>query len=194
MDKTETIPLTEPQIIEKVLGGQFQLFGLLVQQHWNLAMALALVRCSDPAAAEDIVQESFIKAYCHLSRLRDRSCFLGWLTKIVIQECHSYHRQQMRRAVATSMDIQSLDPRQVVFAAESNPGLTSKQVEFIHSAIRGLPDSFRDVIIMRFIGGLSVKDIALQSGKRYGLVRVRLHRAYKLLRDKLAPVIQEVQS
>ena len=52
----------------------------------------------------------------------------------------------------------------------------------------------QNVVIMRFVGGLPLKQIAEQIEKKYGTVRVWLHRAYKLLKEDLTPIIEEVQS
>jgi RNA polymerase sigma factor (sigma-70 family) len=57
-----------------------------------------------------------------------------------------------------------------------------------------MPEKFRELIIMRFVSGLSAVQIAKKLGKQPGAIRVRLHRAYQILRKDLAPLLEEVKS
>ena len=86
--------------------------------------------------------------------------------------------------------IETLDEQPAMAA---NPGLTQNQIHFVRQTVRGLPEKFRTMIVMRFVADLSTVQIAEQLGKRPGTVRVLLHRAYKLLRKDLAPLLEEVK-
>ncbi|MBC8216980.1 MAG: sigma-70 family RNA polymerase sigma factor, partial [Planctomycetes bacterium] len=86
-----------------------------------------------------------------------------------------------------------LDELAEELAGASNPGLTQSQVHFVRQTVGRLPEKFRTLIVMRFMAGLSTVQIAEQLGKRPGTVRVRLHRAYKILRRDLAPLLAEVE-
>ena len=185
--------LSEAEIIEGILQGRRDLFERLVKRYWKTAVALAVCRCGDPAAAEDLAQNSLIKAYTNLGTLRDRRRFGGWLSKIVIQECHSYHRGKKRRQLFFSPAPAVSDPA-FACAAQDNPGLTNEQVSFVHACVRRLPQRLQQVVLMRFVGGFTVRQIADRLGKKSGTVRVRLHRALKILKEQLAPILQEVQS
>ena len=79
-------------------------------------------------------------------------------------------------------------------AMTANPGLTKNQIHFVRQTVRRLPEKFRTMIVMRFVADLSTVQIAEQLGKRPGTVRVWLHRAYKLLRKDLAPLLEEIES
>ena len=80
------------------------------------------------------------------------------------------------------------------FAASTNPGLTNDQTHHVREVVTRLPEKFRNVIIMRFVGGLSTAEIARQLGKRHSTVRVWLHRAYKILRKDLVVLAGEVEN
>ena len=182
------------QLIRAALLGENSAFGTIVERYWNMVVALALSRVSDAAEAEDIAQESFLKAYSQLVSLRDPSRFAGWLSKITMQQCSNSLRRTVRckRALGsrtTPVEVLNEQP-----AMAANPGLTQNQVHFVRQTVRRLPEKFRTLIIMRFVAGLSTMKIAEQLGKRPGTVRVRLHRAYKLLRKDLAPLLEEVGS
>ena len=181
---------SDKQLIFATLCGDNAAFGTIVQRYWNMVIALALTKTTDPAEAEDIAQESFLKAYSQLHSLRDPYRFAGWLSKIVSQQCYNSTRKKIRHNTALNERAASLEDIKITFA--NNPGLTQKQADFVRQTVRQLPEKFRDPVIMRFMAGLSAIQIAEQLGKRPGTVRVRLHRAYKILRRDLAPLFEEV--
>ncbi len=184
----------DQQLVRATLLGEKSAFGAIVEKYWNMVVALALSKISDAAEAEDIAQESFLKAYSQLANLRDPSRLAGWLSKITIQQCSNSLRKTVRRKRALgcrATPIEALDEQP---AMASNPGLTQSQIRFVRQTIRRLPEKFRTMIVMRFVANLSTVQIAEQLGKRPGTVRVRLHRAYKLLRKDLAPLLEEVGS
>ena len=182
------------QLVRAALNGETSAFGAIVEKYWNMVVALALSKISDAAEAEDIAQESFLKAYSGLAGLRDPSRLAGWLSKITMQQCSNSLRRTVRskRALGCrATPVEALDEQPALTA---NPGLTQKQIHFIRQTVRRLPEKFRTMIVMRFVADLSTVQIAEQLGKRSGTVRVRLHRAYKLLRKDLAPLLEEVGS
>ena len=185
---------SDQQLVRAALDGDASAFGAIVERYWNMVIALALSKISDVAEAEDIAQESFLKAYSQLSGLKDPSRLAGWLSKITIQQCSNSFRRTLRckRALGCRITpIKELDYQPAILA---NPGLTQNQIHFVRQTVRQLPEKFRTLVIMRFVADLSTVQIAKQLGKRPGTVRVWLHRAYKLLRKDLAPLLEEVES
>ena len=184
----------DTELIESTLQGNRAAFGELVQRYWSLAVALALSRLADTADAEDIAQDSFIKAHAKLHTLQDHDRFAGWLSQIVIHHCVNAHRQRQRQQRSMGRAIRDEAVLANVTAYSANPGLTAQQIHFVRQTLGKLPARFKRPIIMRFVGGLSAVEIARQLGKRPGTVRVWLHRGYQLLRQELAPLLEEVQS
>jgi len=191
-DSLEITTAGDERLIAATLRGDAASFGIIVERYWNLAVALALSRIDDIAEAEDIAQESFIKAHLHMHTLRDPSRFAGWLTKIVSQKSADVLRRRARERAIYGDHINDMES--LSFTHSSNPGLTIEQMHFIRQAVRKMPEKFRRLIIMRFVAGLSAVQIAKQLGKRPGSIRSRLHRAYNILRRDLAPILEEVES
>jgi RNA polymerase sigma-70 factor (ECF subfamily) len=166
---------------------------VIVERYWKMVVAMALMRVADPAEAEDVAQESFLKAYCQLHSLRDPSRFAGWLAKITLQQCSDSIRRTVRCKSALGCRATPLNELDAKPAEPANPGLTQRQIHFVREAVRRLPQKFQSLIVMRFVAGLSAVQIAEQLGKRPGTIRVRLHRAYQILRRDLAPLLEEVE-
>ena len=182
------------QLVRAVLDGESSAFGAIVERYWNMVVALALSKVTDGAEAEDIAQESFLKAYSQLSSLKDPSRLAGWLSKITIQQSSNSLRRTLRDKKALGSRTIPIETLNEQPAMAANPGMTQKQIHFVRQTVRQLPEKFRTMIVMRFVADLSTVQIARQLDKRPGTVRVRLHRAYKLLRKDLAPLLEEVGS
>jgi len=133
--------------------------------------------------AEDVAQESFLQAYRKLGDLRDGSRFAGWLSQIVRQRSVDC-LQREGRPKGVSLEVMG-EPA----ALTTNPGLTEEQRRWIRMAVGRLPEKFREVILMRFVGGMSTGEIARQLQQRPVTVRVKLHRAYKRLSRDLRPMM-----
>ncbi|MFC1761819.1 RNA polymerase sigma factor [Planctomycetota bacterium] len=183
---------TDIELIEATRQGDLAAFGMLTQRYWSLAVALGLSRLDNTADAEDVAQESFIKAHAKLATLHDPQRFTGWLSRIVLQQCVDVHRKKQRQQRALGHAIPMETNLEYMPAFSTNPGLTKQQIRFIRQTIGNLPEKFKQPIIMRFVSGLSAVEIAQQLGKRPGTVRIWLHRAYQILRQELAPLLEEV--
>ena len=190
----ETVEATDEELVRAAVAGDVSAFGTLVERHWNMVAALALSKTADPNEADDIAQESFLKAYAHLPRLRQPARFAGWLSKITFQECTNALRRKVRQRTFLKSRAWQPTESQIMPAYSSNPGLTDNQIDFVRQTVSALPEKSRRLIVMRFVAGMSAVQIAEQLGKRPGTVRVWLHRAYKILRKDLAPLLEEVGS
>ncbi len=192
-DEPRQFAADDERLVLAVLGGEVSSFGVLVERHWRIVFAMALSRVRNSAEAEDIAQESFLKAYSQLHTLKDPTRFMGWLNKIVHQQCTNAIRKRLRHKAAVDREAAEPVDLEAVVGYSSNPGLTEAQIRFVRETTGNLPERLRELIIMRFMTGLSAVQIAEQLGKRPGTVRVSLHRAYKILRRNLAPLLEEVE-
>ena len=185
-DNSGLTAANDVKLIKDTLQGDNSSFGVIVQRYWNMAIALALSEVGNITQAEDIAQESFIKAYSQLSGLKDPSRFAGWLSMIVNQQCVNVFRKKAKEKIIFNTEMLNS-----LLLCPSNPGLNVEQSNLVRQTVHRLPEKFRKVIIMRFVAGLSAAQIAKQIGKRHGTVRVWLHRAYQILREELTPLLEE---
>jgi RNA polymerase sigma-70 factor (ECF subfamily) len=192
-DRSRLTAAGDERLIAAALNGDASSFGAIVERYWNMAVALAMTRISNPIDAEDAAQESFIKAYSQLHTLRDPSRFAGWLSRIIAQQCANLLRKRARDKMVSSHETAALEALGSAAALYTNPGLSAEQAHFVRRTVSQLPEGFRKVVIMRFVGGLSASQIARQLGKHHGTVRVALHRAYKTLRKDLASLLEEIE-
>jgi RNA polymerase sigma-70 factor (ECF subfamily) len=140
----------------------------------------------DDAAAEDVVQDAFVKAYRGLARFRGDSQVESWFYRIVVNEAHNYRRwRRVREAWNAAWAEDVPDP------ASGTPG-DPKLRERIASALEGLSRTQREAFVLVHLEGFTVRDAAAVLGRSEGTVKTHLHRALRKLRRRLADLQGEV--
>ncbi|HTD05507.1 RNA polymerase sigma factor RpoE [Undibacterium sp.] len=185
----------DQQLVERVQRGDKKAFELLVSKYQRKLMRLVSRLVHDQAEAEDVVQESFIKAYRALANFRGDSAFYTWLYRIGVNTAKNYLVTQGRRApTSTDADIEEAetfvdaDGLRDINTPESL--LASKQIaETVNAAMLALPEELRNAITLREIEGLSYDEIAEVMLCPIGTVRSRIFRAREAIAEKLRPVL-----
>ena len=179
---------SETELIAAVLLGETQLYRELLRPYEGSLYRTALYYTKNAADAEDVVQEAITRGFRKLSTFRAESRFGTWLTSIVLNEA----RCRLRRNCRVSMD--PLDNPELVPAAAScdwaeSPlnRLERKEVhEQIEQALGVLPKKYKEVFLLRHKEDLNVGETANILGISQSCVKVRLHRAIKMLRKRLS--------
>ena len=185
--------MEDKEIIEKVLAGDNDAFGLLVERYQNKIYNLCLRMCGNEDDAFDLTQDAFVRAWRNLGGFQFESAFSTWLFRLSSNICLDFLRAKKRRAavsltVSDEEDEESqLDlpdpgksPEEAVIAAEDRNLLTQ--------ALNSLPTDHRQIIVMRAIDDLSYSQIAEILGIQEGTVKSRLSRARTALRNKLLQI------
>jgi len=175
---------TDAELVNDVLEGEKQAFAILVKRYERPVRAVALDVLGDFHSATDTAQDAFVKAYQELGRLRKPEAFGPWLMKIA-QRCalDSARRKpkeaQLETKIAAAVEnpnSQSLD-----FARD---GLDEEKQRLLAAVIK-LPKSEKQVVMLRYFGSHSVKDVAEIVGRSVGTVTKQISRAHKRLRNIL---------
>jgi len=164
-------------LVRAAQAGDRAAFGQLYQRYARMVHGLLLARVP-VSAAEDLVQDVFLQALPRLKSLRDTSRFGAWLAAIARNRAMDFHR---RARPDTSFDEQ-IGAIEVSQNARSN--LAVEDGMALLSALRQLPDAYREPLILRFVEGMTGPEIAERTGLTHGSVRVNLHRGMQMLREK----------
>jgi len=133
--------------------------------------------CRDRAVAEDVVQESLLRAWKSLDALREDAAAKHWLLTIVRRE----NARHFERRRLETVDIDELTPSQEGFLASA----PDEHLDDVREAIFRLDDEYREPLVLQVLMGYSTNEIADLMGLRQGAVLTRLHRARHKLRDEL---------
>jgi RNA polymerase sigma-70 factor (ECF subfamily) len=150
--------------------------------------------------AEDVVQETYVRAFTHLADFRADSSLSTWLARIAMNEALGRLRQRRPTVELTSLPQGALEAQIIPFplAPTEDPekSMAQRQIrEVVEAAIDELPEAFRLVFITRVIEGMNVEETAEILSLKPETVKTRLHRARGMLRDnvekKIGPVAIE---
>ena len=182
-------------LVERVQAGDKRAFDVLVSKYQRRLMRLVSRLVHDPAEAEDVVQETFIKAYRALRHFRGDAAFYTWLYRIGINTAKNHLVTQGRRA-ATSSDADAEQAESFDDGTKLRDNntpesvLASKQIAAtVNAAMDVLPIELRTAIVLREIEGLSYEEISEIMACPIGTVRSRIFRAREVIAEKLRPLL-----
>ena len=169
-------------LVRSAQTGDRAAFGLLYSRYARMVHGILLTRVP-PADAEDLVHDVFLQALPRLAALRDASKFPGWLAAIARNRATDFHR---RAKGETPLDENSdaADPASS-HPAERHAPYANAEAHAVLSAIRSLPDAYREPLLLRLVEGMTGPEIAARTGLTHGSVRVNLHRGMQQLREIL---------
>jgi RNA polymerase sigma-70 factor, ECF subfamily len=195
--RSTPVALKEPpddELIARVRDGEAAAFEKLMRRYNQRVFRAARSVLRDDAEAQDVVQETFVRAFHHLKEFEERSSLGTWLTRIAVNEALSRVR---RSWLFGSLDSQTNRQEGGFNSVESNqPGpedqASSRELRSVLiTAIDSLPEDFRTVFMLREVEGLSTLETAeiLQASPE--AVRVRFHRARQALRLQVEKQVGE---
>jgi len=184
----------DEDLVQRVQQGDKSAFDLLVIKYQHRIVHLVNRYVKDPFEAQDVAQDSFIKAYRAIGDFRGESAFYTWLYRIAINTAKNYLLSRSRRSFDYEIDVQ--DAEQVENAAQlkdmdtpENLLMNEQIVLVIKAAIEKLPEEMRIAITLREFEGMSYEEIAEAMDCPIGTVRSRIFRAREAIDEKLKPLL-----
>lgn len=184
----------EAQFIERLRAGEAAAFDRLVQERSNDVYALLYRMTEDAEEARDLTQETFLRIFQSIDRFRGDADLKTWVYRIAINQARNRWRwwRRRRRDVTVSLDAESRDDEQPISARLRDSGIDPEQEALmrerelaLRNALRTLGRSYREVVILRDVEGLSYEEVAATLEISIGTVKSRLSRGRQELRRKL---------
>ena len=168
-------------LVREAQAGDRDAFATLYRRYARLVHVVLLGSVS-PDDAPDLLHDVFLAALRELPRLRDADAFSGWLVQIARNQAKMHHRSQ--RPSETFDD--AVHGRSAALARPLDAALEARSdADFVMSHIRELPVKLREPLLLRLVEGMPGEEIARVTGLSHGTVRVYLHEAMRLLRQRL---------
>ncbi len=189
-------PATELELVERARSGDTAAFGELVKRYERRIYRMARQITQNDEDAEDILQETFLKAYEHLGGFQGQSKFYTWITRIAVNESlMKLRKRKSDRTVSIDENIETEEDPIVreIAVWDGTPEMQYGQEELrqiLDQAIEGLKPIFRTVFVLRDVEDLSTEETAEALGLSIAAVKSRLLRARLQLREKLTRVFK----
>jgi RNA polymerase sigma-70 factor (ECF subfamily) len=194
--------MNEKQLIVDAKSGDFEAFIKLIDANKDKIYALALKMTANKQDAEDIVQETLIKAIDNLDRFREESSFGTWLYAIALNQSRALLVKQKEKDLkpiesylpsSGKADFDHQDSIIKLFDwKDPHSEMESNELrDIINNAVTELPHQFKEVFLLRYFEELSIKEISKITGESTSSVKSRVLRAKLAVRDKLSKVFEE---
>jgi RNA polymerase sigma-70 factor, ECF subfamily len=179
--------LSDEEVIERVLAGETGLFELLMRRYNQRVYRVARGILRDDAEAEDVMQDTYVRAYQNLRQYAGRAKFSTWLVRIAVHECLA-RVQRRSRFQSIDGETEGVGTMSVLTSRTPDPERSAASAEasaLLETAVLGLPESYRAVLMMRDIEEMSTAETAECLSITEENVKTRLHRAHAMLRRDL---------
>jgi RNA polymerase sigma-70 factor (ECF subfamily) len=171
---------TAGTLAERARGGDLAAFEGLYRENVERVHALCLRLCGDRVRAEELTQDVFVRAWEKLDTFRGESAFSTWLHRLAVNVALGQRRGDGRREAR----VMTTDDPEIYEKGGVAPSDVGARMD-LERAITGLPEASRTVFVMHDVEGYTHDEIARLTGRAEGTCKALLHRARKMLRERL---------
>jgi len=157
----------------------------LMLDYYDFVYHLACAFLGDSDEAEDAAQETFLQAAQHISQYTCGTNLKSWIAKITINTCRMKYREQKARQRLADIIKQITHPMIFSQPSPEERAITGEQQRLIQQAVDALDEKHRLPVLLRYVHGLTVPEIAQALSEKEGTIYSRLHYAHRKLRDRL---------
>jgi len=195
MDATRTLEKarlegwSDEEVIERVKAGDTSLYEIIMRRYNQRLYRIARAILRDDSEAEDVIQDTYVRAFQHLDQFAGRAPFSAWLTRIAVHEALARLRLRLRNR-SQQLEDTGQDGEFLMTLAESSPdpeqsASRAETSQLLEDAVLGFPEQFRTVVMLRDVEELSTSETATALDLSEESVKVRLHRGRAMLRSWL---------
>jgi len=169
----------EIKLIENAVRGKASAFGLLYDHYQPKIYRFVLIKVGRREDAEDLTHQVFINAWLNISNYKDLGFpFSSWLYRIARNQVIDSYRTRK-----PEISLEEVDEENFADLGINEKSIENKiQIEHVMKALKGLKEDYQDILVMRFVEDLSVRETAVAVGKSEGAVKLMQHRAIKELK------------
>jgi RNA polymerase sigma-70 factor, ECF subfamily len=177
-----TRTLSDEEVVARVLSGDVGMFRVLMARHNQRLYRAVRAVLKDEHQAEDVMQETYLRAFSHLKDFAGMSRFSTWLTRIAVHEALFRLRRAALTPVHAVGDLTELEAMSNTASPEAT--IAHRQlVAIVERAVDQLPEGYRDVFVLRAVDGLTVAEAAEVLEVSEEAVKTRTFRANEKLRE-----------
>ncbi len=183
---------TDKQLVQETLNGDFDSFDRLVEKYQGMMCGLAYNWTRNLADAQDITQETFLRAYEKLDQLRDPDKFSGWLHRIATNACRKWQRGLSEQILSIDAPENQRLRNELPYGSMPEDRLEAEEKrQAFENILNRLSDKVRLATTLFYIDDLSYREISNFLGVSIPTVKSRLHKARKQLVKEAVPMIED---
>ena len=167
-EASDTAASADERTVRRAMRGSVEAYGILIEEQKEYLYRTAYLY------ALEIVQETVLRAFRSIRKLREPGLFRSWITRILINVSKDYYKREMRYEAAAETE-----------APQEENGVSAEERLDLYRAIGSLPEKYRTVVILRYFDELKLDEIAYITGIPRGTVSAWLTRARQELRNSL---------
>jgi len=184
--------MEEKELVRLSKEGDEEAFASLVKKYKTKVFNLAWSLTRDRETADDLAQEAFIKAYIALPKFQFKSGFGTWLYRITVNHVNDYLRKKNKMSKMLFEKMKETPHFQEDEMKKIEKEQIGEQtIKFVRQGLKTLPEKYQVILSLRDIQGFTYEEITKILKISPGTVDSRLHRARKMLRQKLAPFFSQ---
>jgi RNA polymerase sigma-70 factor (ECF subfamily) len=180
-------------LIRAARDGDYAAFERLYEKYRTTVYRFVYQMIHRQDEAEDITQEAFVRAFQNLHRFREQAKFTTWIMRIAMNLCTDKVRMTQRRAALEQQEaagaLDWMTVGKVIDPVQEMEG--ERRAELVRNAVLALPDHHRRVLVMRDFEDMEYSEIAETLSTSVGGAKLRVLRARRALREKLAPLFED---
>lgn len=177
--------MTDAQVVRRVLDGDTEAYAQLVSRYYDRYARYAEHMLGNRDDAQEVLQDTFVRAYRSLSRYQDRERFGAWLFRILVNRCRTAAVRRQRRERMMVVDDGAMQRASTPAAMESMGWR-----EELERALALLPADQREAFLMKHVEDLSYEEMAVISGASVSALKMRVKRAC----DRMRGLLREVEN
>jgi RNA polymerase sigma-70 factor (ECF subfamily) len=178
------VETSDAAIVQRVLGGDVEAFSILVERYHDHYVRFAVHLVGNREDAEEVVQDTFLRAYRALGRYEERERFGAWMLRILVNRARTVSAMGRRREKLFAEQVDETLPE----AAEAHPSERAALREEVSRALAQLGPDQREAFLLHYVEGLSYEEMAAITGSGISALKMRVKRSCERLREILQGV------
>lgn len=184
------VPDSQTDLVQLARDGDMSAFARLADEHAGRVRSILLRLTGDPDRADDLAQDTFLRAYRGLARFRGDASFGTWVVQIALHAARDDLRRRRRDREVVSLDQlrerhdDAGDPHSVQAWSDPTDAVSDHELQDrLSRALAELPPQYREVFVLHHQHELSYSELSVITGNSVGSLKVRAHRARQMLKE-----------
>jgi RNA polymerase sigma-70 factor (ECF subfamily) len=178
--------MTDEALVARAVGGDVDAYAALVERYYGSCARIARRMLRNDADAEDVVQDTFLRAFRAIDRFDRGRVFRTWLFTILVNQCRTAATSRRRRQWRFSDDEVALET-----AADDRPTGAVDEPSAVSAAVDTLDPLLREAFVLKYVEGLEYTEMAAITGAGVSALKMRVKRACDALRPMLEAIYHE---